>query len=151
MSLIEAVLSTIPTYYLSLFKMPQKVIKEIEKIMRNFLWKGADGNGGDHLVSWKLVTRPKIKRGLGIGRLKEKNKALLFKWLWRFPLEQESIWTRVITSKFGVHLNRWEAGVVSRSTYRSPWKYISSLYDEFRHFVSLKVGNGRRIRFWEDA
>ena len=107
--------------------------------------------GGGHLVSWKLVTRPKIKGGLGIGRLKEKNKALMFKWLWRFLLEQESIWMKVIISKFGVHFNRWDAGVASRSTYRSPWKYISSLYDEFRHLVSFKVGNGRRIRFWEDA
>ena len=151
LTLIEAVLSAIPTYFLSLFKMPSKVINEIEKRMRNFLWKGVDGDGGDHLVPWKLVARAKIKGGLGIGRLKEKNKALLFKWLWRFPLEQESIWAKVITSKFGVHPNKWDAGVASRCTYRSPWKYISSLYGEFRHWVGLKVGNGSRIRFWEDV
>ena len=82
--------------------------------------------------------------------MKEKNKALLFKWLWRFPPVQESIWTKVIISKFGLHFNRWDAGVVSRSTYRSPWKYIS-LYDEFRPLVHLKVGIERRIRFWEDV
>ena len=41
--------------------------------------------------------------------------------------------------------------MVSRSTYWSPWKYIFSLYDEFRHLVSFKVGDERRIRFWEDA
>ena len=64
-------------------------------------------------------------------------------------MEQESIWAKV--SKFGVQGNRWDAGVASRSTYRSPWKYISSLYDEFQHLVSFKVGDGRRIRFWEDA
>ena len=59
--------------------MPAKVINKIEKCMRNFLWKGVDGDGGDHLVKWKLVARPKTKGGLGIGRLKERNKALLFK------------------------------------------------------------------------
>ena len=100
-----------------------RVIKEIKKIMRNFLWKGVDGDGdgdgGDHLVSWKLVARAKSKGGLGIGGLKEMNKAL-FKWLWRFPLEQESIWTKVITSKFGVHSNWWDARVACRSTYWSP-------------------------------
>ena len=151
LTLIEAVLSAIPIYYLSLFRMPPKVIKEIEKRMRTFLWKGADGDGGDHLVSWKLVARAKTKGGLGIGRLKEKNKALLFKWLWRFPLDQESIWAKVIKIKFGVHPNRWDAGVARRCTYRSPWKYISFLYDEFRQWVGFKVGNGRRIRFWEDV
>ena len=99
LTLIEAVLSAIPTYFLSLFRMSSRVTKDIEKIMRNFLWKGVDGDGGDHLVSWKMVTRAKIKGGLGIGRLKEKNKVLLFKWLWRFPLEQGSIWTKVIISR----------------------------------------------------
>ena len=87
LTLIEAVLSAIPTYFLSLFRMLAKVIKEKEKCTRNFLWKGVDWDGGDHLVPWKLVARAKIKGGLGIGRLKEKNKALLIKWLWRFPLE----------------------------------------------------------------
>ena len=51
LTLIEAVLSAIPTYYFSLFRLPSGVSKELEKIMRNFLWKGADGDGGDHLVS----------------------------------------------------------------------------------------------------
>ena len=147
LTLIESVLSAIPTYFLSLFKMPSKVINEIEKSMRNFLWEGVDGDGGDHLVQWKLVARAKIKGGLGIGRLKEKNKALLFKWLWRFPLEQESMWVKIITSKFGVQSNRWDARVARRCTYRSPWKYISSLYEDFRHRVGLKVGTGVGLDF----
>ena len=123
MTLIESVLSAIPTYFLSLFRVPSGVIKELEKIIRNFLWKGANGDGGDHLVSWKVVGRAKIKGGLGIGRLKEKNKALLFKWLWRFPPEQDAIWAKVIRSKYRLLPNRWDAGLAIRSSYRSPWKF----------------------------
>lgn len=33
----------------------------------------------DHLVNWEVVCRPKSHGGLGIGRLKEKNIALLSK------------------------------------------------------------------------
>ena len=88
--------------------------------MQRFLWKGVDGDGGDHLIEWKMVIRPKNKVGLSIGRLKEKNKSLLLKWLWRFPLEQESIWAKVIRSKFGLHTNRWDAGIASRYTFLSP-------------------------------
>ena len=40
LTLIEAVLAAIPTYDLSLFRMPSRVFKEIEKIFRDFLWKG---------------------------------------------------------------------------------------------------------------
>ena len=79
LTLIEAVLYAIPTYYLSLFRLLLRVSKELEKIIRNFLWKGADGDWGDHLVSWKMISRSKRKGGLGIGNLRCKNKALLFK------------------------------------------------------------------------
>ena len=151
LTLIESVLSAIPTYFLSLFRVPSGVTKELEKIMRNFFWKGADGDGGDHLVSWKEVGRAKSKGGLGIGRLKEKNKALLFKWFWRFPLEQDEIWSKVIKSKYGLHNNRWDAGLARRSSYRSPWKFISSLHEDFQQLVGFRVGDGRRIRFWEDV
>ena len=113
LTLIEAILSAIPTYYLSLFRIPYGVIKEVEKIMRNFLWKGVDGDGGDHLVAWKEVSRPKCKGGLGIGSSKEKNKVLLFKWIWRFPNEQESLWAKVIKSKFGLQNSRWNSGIAS--------------------------------------
>ena len=40
--------------------------------------------------------------------------------------------------------------MVVRGTYRSPWKAISSLYGKFYQILSFKVGNGNKVRFWED-
>jgi hypothetical protein len=37
LTLIKSTLSIIPTYYLSLFQIPQRVAKRIEKIQRDFL------------------------------------------------------------------------------------------------------------------
>ena len=62
LTLIEAVLSAIPTYYLSLFRVSSSIIKELEKIMRTFLWKGTDKDGGDYLVAWDVTCMPKNKR-----------------------------------------------------------------------------------------
>lgn len=45
----------------------------------------------DHLVNWEVVSRRKQFRGLGIGHLKERNVALLSKWLWRFSNERGSL------------------------------------------------------------
>ena len=58
-TLIQACLSSIPLYYLSLFRILVGVANTIEKIMRDFLWSGALDKNRDHLVSWEVCCRPK--------------------------------------------------------------------------------------------
>ena len=89
------------------------VCNTIEKLMRNFFWEGYGERACDHLVRWELVSRSKDKGGLGIGNIAKKNEALLGKWLWRFPLEQNSLWCSIIKSKYGVHENGWDASTVT--------------------------------------
>ena len=60
------------------------------------------------------------------------------------------MWYKVIKSKFVLHPNQWDSKVVEYRTHRSPWKAMSSLYGEFYQMVSFKVGNGNKVRFWED-
>ena len=120
LSLIESIMSSMPIYYLSLFKIPRSVAKEIESLMRDFLWEGFDGEVGDHLVAWKQVCLPKIYGGLGVGDLVRRNKSLLFKWLWRFPLEKDALWYAVIKSKYGLNENRWDSGINHLGTHRNP-------------------------------
>lgn len=79
LTLIRAILSNLSTYYLSLFKAPISVCKEIEKLMRNFLWEGTDAARGSHLIKWDLITHPKDTGGLGINRIRVANDALLGK------------------------------------------------------------------------
>lgn len=148
LTLIQSVLSSIPIYYLSLFR--ARVIEAIEKLMRDFLWEGGDLLGGEHLVAWDLVCRPKLKGGLGIGKVLARNKALLMKWIWRFPKERNALWYKVIKSKYGLNPNQWDAAEADRVTFRSPWKAISSLYEDFFQHVFFRIGSGTKIRFWED-
>jgi len=44
-TLIQATLSNLPTYYMSLFEMSQKVATDIERSFRNYLWKDDMFNG----------------------------------------------------------------------------------------------------------
>ena len=100
LTLIHSVVSSIPIYYLSLFKAPIGVIRAIEKVMKDFLWERGDVLGGDHLVGWATVCLAKDKGGLRIGNLEKRYKALLMKWFWSFPNECNSLWYKVIKSKF---------------------------------------------------
>ncbi|KAL5539932.1 hypothetical protein UlMin_042971 [Ulmus minor] len=101
LTLIQSVLSSFPIYFMSLFKMSKLVAGTLEKMMRQFLWDRDLGGKGRSLVGWKLVCKSKECGGLGIGNLLLRNKALLGKWLWKFPLEQHSLWVAVIRSKYG--------------------------------------------------
>ncbi|RVW34547.1 Transposon TX1 uncharacterized 149 kDa protein [Vitis vinifera] len=104
----------------------------------------------DHLIRWEVVSRPKELGGLGFGKTSMRNIALLGKWLWRFPRERSGLWHKVIASIYGTHPNGWDANTVVRWSHRCPWKAIAQVFQEFSPFVRLVVGNGERIRFWED-
>ncbi|XP_020272353.1 uncharacterized protein LOC109847533 [Asparagus officinalis] len=65
--LLKSVLSSVSFYYISFFKLPSWLIKNIDKIRRNFLWGGsADHNAGNHPVRWGTICSPKVCGGLGV-------------------------------------------------------------------------------------
>ena len=77
-------LSSLPTYYLSLFVIPVVVVDRLERIQRNFLWGTSEECFKYSLVAWEKVCLRIEIGGLGIKKLVHFNKALLGKWLWRF-------------------------------------------------------------------
>ena len=96
-TLIQSCLSHIPSYFLSLFKIPVSIASKIEKMQRDFLWSGAGEGKKDHLIRWEVVSRLREMGGLGFGKTSMRNSALLGKWLWRF-LEKGAV--------FGIRLLR---------------------------------------------
>ncbi|RVW94050.1 putative ribonuclease H protein [Vitis vinifera] len=130
-TLIQSCLSHIPSYFLSLFKIPASIASKIEKMQRNFLWSGAGEGKKDHLVRWEVVSRLKELGGLGFGKISLRNIALLGKWLWRFPRERSGLWHKVIVSIYGTHPNGWDANMVVRWSHRCPWKTIAQVFQEF--------------------
>ncbi|GMN62719.1 hypothetical protein TIFTF001_031795 [Ficus carica] len=110
---------------MSIFKLPGQVAKILEKMMRAFLWDVQEVGRVKSLVALEIIMS-KRNGGLGLGNLKKKNVALLDKWLWRFPLEQQSLWAKIIKSKYGIQSNGWDSNVI-RGSFRNPWKFISGL------------------------
>ncbi|GKA55504.1 hypothetical protein Tco_0754576 [Tanacetum coccineum] len=54
-------------------------------------------------VKWRNVLASKDKGGLGISSLYALNRALMFKWVWRFLSQNSSLWANVIKSIHGDH------------------------------------------------
>ena len=103
------------------------------------------------MVKSEEVIRPKHKGGLEIGNLILGNKSLLVKWLWRYPREGDMLWHKVIRSKYEMEKDGWLPSEVGNRKFRNPWKAIQGLLHLFLEHAKLKLGNGGRIRFWEDA
>ena len=61
------------------------------------------------------------------------------------------LWHNVIRSKYGIKDGGWWSCDATNTTYRSPWKVIQGLLPTFLDHAQLKLENGERIRFWEDA
>jgi len=154
--LIKAVLSSLPTYYLSLFKLPTKVAQEINKIQRRFLWSGQKSGRYSALVKWELIQKPKDKGGLGVADCTLKNAALLFKWWWRYACEEGCLWRRIVDS-----IHEDELVIMPDRNRRS----LTGTWNDIRRMATLEnpvtkaffqqarvqLGDGERIKFWQDT
>jgi hypothetical protein len=97
--LIKFVLTALPTYFLSVFKMPKWGYNKMDRFRRNFLWRGNDYEnvkGGHCLVNWQKCTRPKRLGGLGIKDLEKFSRALMLRGLWHNWDHQEKPWKQLL-------------------------------------------------------
>nr|GEV96765.1 RNA-directed DNA polymerase, eukaryota [Tanacetum cinerariifolium] len=100
LTLLKLVLGASPLYNMSIYKVPNGALKEMEAIRCNFF------NGVDHAerkiawVSWDKVLASKKNGGLGVSSLHALDRALLLKWVWRFLSQDGSLWYRVIQALY---------------------------------------------------
>lgn len=157
-TLIKSSLSSLPLYYMSLLKASRGVIRELEKWQRRFLWNGSVFRKVISKVHWNIVCQPKSKGGLGIRNLFVMNRALLAKWWWRFAVEKDSLWKRVLCARFGWDIKEWDLSNFLITNELCFLNYISSLLKDTLFcstfgFVGVDwaLVNGARISFWDDV
>ena len=63
-TLIRSTLSSMPIYFMSLFRLPRIIKTRLERIQRDFLWGGGALEKKPHLVNWHTVCLAKKKGGL---------------------------------------------------------------------------------------
>ena len=147
LTLIKSTLSSLPTYYLSLFPLPVSIARRIEKIQRDFLWSGVGDEHKFHLVNWKQVCSPIARGGLGIRNMLLFNKALLGKWLWLYVNEFDSLWRRVVDCKYGSQRRGWCSNQTKAPYGVSLWKYIRAGWESFAKHITFKMGDGSLSRW----
>ncbi|KAL0287135.1 UNVERIFIED_CONTAM: Retrovirus-related Pol polyprotein from type-1 retrotransposable element R2 [Sesamum radiatum] len=135
--IIKSVLSALQVYWAMAFILPKHVIKEIEKRLRNFLWKGSL-EVGYAKVSWQHVCRLVGEGGLGIHDIHALNKGLMSRHLWRIIMqERSSIWVNWIS-----HYRLRDCSVWTISTRSGTWGWrkLIRVRDSLRPCLRYRIG-----------
>jgi mannosylglycoprotein endo-beta-mannosidase len=139
--LINAVLSALPTYYMSCLKLPVWVIKDIDRIRRHFLWHGVTQQKKKlNLANWEIICKPKKLGGLGVMDLTVFNNAMLAKWYWQWNNPEKRIWKTIFQQ-------------TNNSLWPVPQSYFFSItlkavYSFMDASILRIVGRGDSILFW---
>ncbi|KAI8543503.1 hypothetical protein RHMOL_Rhmol08G0223300 [Rhododendron molle] len=157
LTLINSSFSHLPTYFMSIFKMPLAVANAMEKLQRQFFWGDTADKKKLHLVKWETIAKKKEFGGLGVRRMMQQNLALLSRWWWRFNKDKNSLWVKVIRGKYYVSLEAWLPYLPRAGHVTNIWRDICSLGDPHSSFGSIlieglriQVNYGKDTSFWND-
>ncbi|XP_020262664.1 uncharacterized protein LOC109838650 [Asparagus officinalis] len=137
LTLLNSVLSSLPLYYMSFFKLPKWLIKAIDRIRRNFLWNGSQSQSNIKcLIKWGKVCKSKAEGGLGVIDTENFNIALLSKCKVFF-----SVYSKDDSNSFAHPLK------CSASRF---CKDLSSIKSTFFNLIKWNIGDGKAGSFWHD-
>lgn len=135
-----------PIYFLCTLSLPQGILKQIERIMRQCLWRGNTDTPRQSLAAWDLVCRPKKLGGLGVLNLGIQNEALLLKHLFKFFNKMDVPWVTLIWDTYYAS----SPPQVTQSYGSFWWRDVMQLYDNFCKLVVPQVHAGDTVVFWLD-
>ncbi|GJY78645.1 RNA-directed DNA polymerase, eukaryota [Tanacetum coccineum] len=118
LTLLKSVLRLTPIYYMSMFKALVHVLNKLESIRSHFFNGVAPNVRKMMFVKWDHVLASKEKGGLGVSSFYALNRALIFKWVWRFRTQNTSFWSRVIKA---IHGEDGKLGNPNKPTFSSNW------------------------------
>lgn len=107
LTLVKAVLTSIPVYWFSLLLVPKKIINMMRKLLFNFLWTGSLSSGGLVMAGWEQFSIPVSSGGWGIKDLHTFSEGLRLKSFWR-ALFGNTLWTKVVHCKYvKIKVSHW--------------------------------------------
>jgi len=120
--LIKAVVQSIPTYVMSVFRLPASVCDDLTKMMRQYWWGVENGKRKMAWLSWEKMMLPKAMGGMGFHDMRAFNQALLAKQAWHLLDSPDSLCARLLKAKYYPRGNLLDT--VFSATSSAVWKGI---------------------------
>ncbi|GJT58325.1 RNA-directed DNA polymerase, eukaryota, reverse transcriptase zinc-binding domain protein [Tanacetum coccineum] len=148
LQLIVAILSSMQVYWVYVFILPKSVVKEIDRLLKGFLWCQGELSKGKAKVAWKQICRPKDEGGLGIKSLEMWNEVLMSKHLRNVATLKESLWVKWVNMNRVKDESIWSINYDKNASHG--WNQILNLRDKMRNHIVSKISNGTSIFLWHD-
>lgn len=142
--LIKSVLSSLPLYHLSYFKLTDKEAKKCDSLMCNFFWGTTANRKSPHMRSWDKLCAPRDTGGLGIKKTKEFNNAMLGRQAWRIIHNNRCLLSTIYQAKYGT--GDIGSPFMCKSTPSTLARPICNRINEILRDCHWRVGNGNDIR-----
>ena len=113
--LIKTVAQAIPTYSMSIFKIPKALCDSINSILAKYLGGQTKDEKKIHWINWKKLCTPKDKGGVGFRDIQAFNLVMLTKQAWRLVHDTHSLFYRVYKSRYFPKFSFMNAEVGSNS------------------------------------
>ena len=150
LQLILSVLYSLQNYWAGLFIFTRKVINEIEKLIRRFLWSGPDLKVHGSKVAWEDIATPKEEGGLGLRKLEDINFSLMAHHIWLICLPcTSSPWVNWVRRYLIREHSFWDLPIPSSCSWT--WRKLLGMRDKIRPFLKVKIGDGADTWLWLDS
>lgn len=84
-------INSMQSYWVQIFILPKKLIKEVIVVCRKFLWSRSE-NSNKAPVAWKTMCLPRSCGGLNIKDMVIWNEAAFIKILWATSEKKDRLW-----------------------------------------------------------
>lgn len=120
--MLMSVLSAMPTYAMTWFKLPQSLCKRIQSALTRFWWDSEPDKKKMCWVAWDKMAKPKQFGGLGFKDITMFNDALLAKLSWRILNNPNCLLARTLAGKYYHHSSFLEGSIPCLFTWLEKYK-----------------------------
>jgi hypothetical protein len=146
--MVKAVLQSLPTYAMGIFRFPAGLVDDLSQVIRNFWWGDEHDRRRMHWMSWDKMTRPKSQGGIGFRDLRVFNQALLAQ-AWRLIQEPDSLCARLLRAKYYPNGNLLDTAFVQNTS--QSWQGVMHGLELLKTGAIRRIGSGSQVHIWRDS
>nr|GEU90340.1 RNA-directed DNA polymerase, eukaryota [Tanacetum cinerariifolium] len=148
LTILKAILGASPLYNMCIFKVPKGILNSMEAIRSKFFNGMEPSTNKITWAAWNKVLASKENGGLGVSSYHALNRALLFKWVWRFISQDGSLWFHVIKALYETSIDSHPVNL--SSNWCSIIRELHLLVGKRLSYCKKRIRNGRDTCFWYD-